>query len=133
VEFLSFDLEPQTQGTVDVQFQLNPDYSATGIIFKACELGNPFGISYLDFALAATSQSDIAFEETETNVLIDDGQALALGGLLRAEAESGDRTRIPVLTDIPVLGFLFEGERHQAQLENLIIILTPQIISDTEG
>ena len=133
VDFLNWDLEPQTPGTVNIQFQLNPQLISTGIIFKTCDLGVPFGTSYLDFALAATSQSNITFQETGTNVLINDGQTLTIGGLIRAEADANDRSRLPVLGDIPVINFLFQGEQHQAQLSDLIIILTPQILDDTHG
>jgi type II secretory pathway component GspD/PulD (secretin) len=132
VDFTNFDLQPQTSGTVDLQFTLSPEVTSTGVVFKLDPEGIPYGTSYMDFELAVTSNSNITFEETGTNILINDGQTLVIGGLLRAEAEANDRTRIPVLSDIPVINFLFQGEQHRAQLDNLLILLTPQIINDTE-
>jgi type II secretory pathway component GspD/PulD (secretin) len=133
VDFLDFDLQTVPEDTVDFQFILAPTVTSSGVIFKVCPLGNPYGTSYLDLSLAVTTLTgDVTFEETGDNVLIDEGHTLVIGGILRAEAEAGDRTRIPVLSNVPVISFLFQGEQHQAQVDNLLILLTPQIIADTE-
>lgn len=133
VNFLDFDLRTEPADTVDFQFILAPTVTSSGVVFKICPLGNPYGTSYFDLNLAVRAISTgVTLEASGDNVLSDDGETLVLGGTLRAEAEAGDRSRIPVLSDIPVISFLFQGERHQAQLDNLVIILTPQILADTE-
>ncbi len=133
VDFLDFDLRTVPEDTVDFQIILAPTVTSSGVVFKICPLGNPYGTSYFDLSLAVrASNAAVTLQATGDNVLIEDGQTLVLGGVLRAEAEAGDRTRIPVLSDIPVINFLFQGEQHQAQLDNLLILLTPQIIADTE-
>jgi len=133
VEFVDFDLQTEPADTVDFQFILIPEVTSDGVVFKVCPLGNPYGTSYFNLNLAVRALSPaVTMLETGTNVLLDEGQTLAIGGVIRAEAEAGDRTRIPVLSQIPVINFLFEGQEHQAQAENLLILLTPQIISDTE-
>ena len=133
VDFENFDLQPQTVGTVDFQFILVPEVTSDGVIFKVCPLGNPYGTSYLDLNLAVKPLTpEVTLQATGDNVLMEDGETLIIGGILRGEAEANDRTRIPILSDIPVINFLFQGEQHNAQLDNLLILLTPQIINDTE-
>ena len=133
VDLSNLDLQPETQGNVNFQFILVPTVTSDGIIFKICPLGNPFGTSYLDLNLAVKPLTpDVTLQATGDNVLMDDGETLVIGGLLRAEAEASDRSRIPVLSDIPVINFLFQGEQHDARMDNLLILLTPQILSDTE-
>jgi type II secretory pathway component GspD/PulD (secretin) len=133
VDVVDFDLQTDPADTVDFQFVLVPEVTSDGVIFKVCPLGNPYGTSYLDLQLAIKALNpEVTLQETGTNVLLDDGETLAIGGILRAEAEAGDRTRIPVLSDIPIINFLYQGEQHSAQAENLLILLTPQIINDTE-
>lgn len=133
VEFLDFDLQTEPADTVDFQFILIPEVTSDGVVFKVCPLGNPYGTSYFDLSLAIKALNPgVTMLETGTNVLLDEGQTLAIGGILRAEAEAGDRTRIPVISDIPMINFLYQGQEHQAQAENLLILLTPQIIADTE-
>lgn len=133
INFLDFDLQTDPADTVDFQFILVPEVTSDGVIFKICPLGNPYGTSYLNLNLAIRALNPgVTMLETGTNVLLDEGQTLAIGGILRAEAEAGDRTRIPVISEIPIINFLYQGEEHSAQAENLLILLTPQIISDTE-
>ena len=133
VEFVNFDLQTEPADTVDFQFILVPTVTSDGVIFKICPLGNPYGTSYFDLSLAVRAlNTGVTLQATGDIVLIDDGQTLVLGGILRAEAEADDRTRIPILSDIPVINFLFQGEQHNAQADNLLILLTPQIIADTE-
>lgn len=133
IKFLNLDAQPQVAADVNFTLTLDPNNISTGTIFKTCELGIPFGTSVLDFYLAVTTDSaDVTLQETGTNVLFNDGKGLILGQF-RAEAEAGDRTRLPLLGDVPVINFLFKGEQQQATLDSLIIILTPQIIDDTHG
>jgi len=134
LEFVDFDLQTDPADTVDFQFILIPEVTSDGVVFKLCPLGNPYGTSYFNLNLAIRALNPgVTMLETGTNILIDEGQTLAIGGIIRAEAEAGDRTRIPVISEIPLINFLYQGEQHQAQAENLLILLTPQIIDDTEG
>jgi type IV pilus assembly protein PilQ len=66
--------------------------------------------------------------EAIANVLVRDGETIVIGGIIkdtRATSESG----IPYLKDIPVLGWLFKNMRWQKDFEELIVFITPRIIS----
>jgi general secretion pathway protein D len=66
----------------------------------------------------------------KTNVLVEDGQILVLGGLIDdALAESVQK--VPGLGDIPILGNLFRYRKTQKEKRNLMIFLHPVILRDS--
>ena len=65
----------------------------------------------------------------ETTLITRSGQGIVLGGLIN-EAEAKRENKIPILGDIPLLGFLFkESMKDETTRSELIIILTPHIIN----
>jgi general secretion pathway protein D len=64
-----------------------------------------------------------------TTVTVDDQQTIVIGGLMRDEMITA-KTKIPVLGDLPVLGFLFRRSETEKRKANLLLILTPHIIRD---
>ena len=133
ISFNDFILQPQVNPAEDltITIQLTPNISSIGTIYKLDDVGVPYGRSRLDLNLMVTSPSDIKFRETPTTVLLEEGRALALGGII-LEADEDDRTRIPLLGEIPGIGFLYRGEERQLNMNEVIIVLTPQIIKDTD-
>jgi len=65
----------------------------------------------------------------ETDVLVDDGQIIVLGGLLEDSISDG-RSAVPVLGDIPVLGNLFRYDTRTRSKTNLMVFLRPHIVRD---
>ncbi len=65
----------------------------------------------------------------KTNVMIDDGEVVVLGGLLEDDMRESE-AKVPVLGNIPVLGALFRNTRDQIVKTNLMIFLRPQIVRD---
>lgn len=63
----------------------------------------------------------------KTNVLVDDGGILILGGLI-AEEVSDTKSKVPLLGDIPLIGFLFRTENTTKTKQNLMIFLRPSIL-----
>ena len=68
----------------------------------------------------------------ETNVLVDDGQIIVLGGLIE-DTVSETREGVPVLSDIPVLGGLFRYDKRQRGKTNLMVFLRPYVVRDAQG
>ena len=64
-----------------------------------------------------------------TNVLIDDGGIVVLGGLISDSHTKGD-TKIPVLGSIPLLGNLFKTRTAEGKKQNLMIFIRPKILRD---
>jgi type II secretory pathway component HofQ len=69
--------------------------------------------------------------QVETHVMIPSGNTLVLGGLMQDEVNS-QNTKVPILGDIPVLGYLFRLDSKSRNKGNLIIFITPTIVQDED-
>jgi general secretion pathway protein D len=67
----------------------------------------------------------------KTVVEVQDQQTVVIGGLIREKIDIGE-TKVPVLGDIPVIGWLFRSKRTQKTKTNLLLFLTPHVISGPE-
>ena len=65
--------------------------------------------------------------EIETTLVLNDGEIAVLGGLM-VEKEIKDENKIPILGDIPILGWLFKGSTVEKQKNNLLVFIKPTII-----
>lgn len=65
---------------------------------------------------------------TKTTVIVDDGQTIVLGGLIQDTSNDAE-TRVPFLSNLPLLGGLFRQTGVRSNKTNLLIFLTPHIIS----
>jgi general secretion pathway protein D len=65
----------------------------------------------------------------ESNVLVDDGQIVVLGGLLQDSLSSGE-DKVPLLGDVPLLGNLFRYGTRKRTKTNLMVFLRPTVIRD---
>ena len=62
-----------------------------------------------------------------TSIVIWDGQTVVMGGLIREEMTTV-KDKVPILGDIPVLGWLFRSEGHYSQKKNLLIFVTARLV-----
>ncbi len=67
--------------------------------------------------------------EAKTTVVIKDGQTVVIGGLID-ETENKTNYKVPILGDIPILGYLFRTTSRKLDKKNLYIFLTPHIIEN---
>jgi len=70
--------------------------------------------------------------EAETTIMVQDGATIVIGGLIKDES-SKSTNKIPLLGDIPFLGALFRSQSDDIQKKELVIFLTPRIITGTEN
>jgi hypothetical protein len=68
----------------------------------------------------------------KTSVVCADGDTIVLGGLVR-DVANDTVSKIPVLGDIPVLGWLFRSKQNESTKSNLLIFITPKIIRQYEA
>lgn len=68
--------------------------------------------------------------ELKTNILVKDGETVVIGGLFR-DIITTTRSQVPLLGDIPLIGLAFRGTSDTTQRQEVIIMLTPHIITDT--
>lgn len=111
---------------VGVQLDVKPQVSASGTIklFLRQEVSSIAGP-------VATNSSDLILNkrEIETTVTVDDGDILALGGLLD-DNERRTLEKIPLLGDIPLLGHLFQSKSKSRTKTNLMVFIRPTILRD---
>jgi general secretion pathway protein D len=68
----------------------------------------------------------------ETSIVVDDGDVIVLGGLLKDEYTDGD-DGVPGLSKIPVIGNLFSSKNRKRVKTNLMVFLRPVVIRNAEG
>lgn len=124
-------------------------YKDTGVILTVKPQINEGGLVYLDVSQEVSSagkitlragEENIAQEqvtinkrEVKTNLVVQDGNTIVIGGLIQDKA-TDNRSGIPLLSKIPVLGHLFGTTTKTNDRTELIIMLTPRVIkSQTEA
>jgi general secretion pathway protein D len=70
-----------------------------------------------------------AERKLKTQVVVHDQESVIIGGLIQ-EREVYTATKVPLLGDIPLLGYLFKYTTRQRRKMNLLILLTPYIVKD---
>ena len=68
----------------------------------------------------------------ESNVLVEDGAIVVLGGLL-SDDYAGNKSQVPSLGDIPGLGWLFKSETRSRTKSNLMVFLRPVVVRDANA
>ena len=96
------------------------------------EISNKVGDATFVFAGATVASPVIDTRTLDSNVLIKSGDTLAIGGLLQDETTKS-RTKVPLLGDIPVIGYLFQEKLNARTKRNLLVFVTPTIIDQTYG
>lgn len=79
-------------------------------------------------ASGATEANAVANRSIKTNVLVDSGNTLVMGGFYTAEKQDGS-TGFPVLKDIPIIGWLFGNDTHETDRSEIFFFVTPQILN----
>lgn len=67
--------------------------------------------------------------QLRTNILVKDGETIAIGGLFRDEIDT-TRYQVPLLGDIPFIGALFRGTNDTSVRKEVIVLLTTHIIEE---
>jgi type IV pilus assembly protein PilQ len=66
----------------------------------------------------------------ETQVLVDNGQTVVLGGVFE-QSQERSTDKVPFFGDIPVAGYLFRRDRNRDDKAELLIFLTPKLLQET--
>ena len=91
------------------------------------EISNKVADQPFTFAGATVTSPVIDTRSLDSNVLIKSGDTLAIGGLLQDEVTKA-RTKVPVLGDIPIVGYFFQEKLNARVKRNLLVFVTPTII-----
>ncbi len=87
-------------------------------------------VSSVDAATISSANGPTTNKRTiESNVLVDDGSVVVLGGLLQDDY-SGSNDKVPGLADVPFFGNLFKSESRKRKKTNLMVFLRPVVVRD---
>ena len=116
------------------------EYKDTGVILNVRPRVNPGGLVYLNVSQVVsapgvkdttTGNFPIQQREVATQVAVQSGQTVLLGGLIKEDDNTTD-TGIPGLNRIPVFGRLFGSTNRGRNRTELIVLITPRVISNGE-
>jgi MSHA biogenesis protein MshL len=118
---ISLDVTPQIDDAGNVMLHVHPTISRVTEKNKDIDLGTQ-GVFRLPLASSAVN-------ETDSIVRVKDGQIVAIGGLMKTELRD-ERTGLPVVGDLPVVGGLFRQTSTIVSKRELVIMLKPTIIHE---
>ena len=118
---ISLDVTPQIDDAGNVMLHVHPTISRVTEKNKDIDLGAQ-GVFRLPLASSAVN-------ETDSIVRVKDGQIVAIGGLMKTELRD-ERTGLPVVGNLPVVGGLFRQTSTIVSKRELVIMLKPTIIHE---
>jgi pilus assembly protein CpaC len=88
-------------------------------------------VSTLDFANGITLEGfripALTTRRAETDVELRDGQSFAIAGLLD-NTRQNDAAAIPILSKLPIIGYLFQSKAERAEETELMVLITPRLV-----
>jgi len=134
---------------VEIPYQEASSSGATSVSFKKAVLGltvtpqiTPDDRVLLDLQVNKDSRGaniglagggsipSINTQSVSTQVLVDNGETVVLGGVYEQTATEGV-TRVPLLGDLPLLGYLFRSKTKIDNRSELLIFVTPKILKES--
>ncbi|HAT33848.1 MAG TPA: type IV pilus secretin PilQ, partial [Janthinobacterium sp.] len=128
---------------IELPYQVATSSGATSITFKKANLRlevtpqiTPDGNIVLDVDVNKDSvgqQTTAGFaidtKHVKTQVMVENGGTVVLGGIYQ-QSENNTITKVPLLGDIPVVGYLFRSTNRNDAKTELLVFITPKIVAD---
>lgn len=106
-----------------LSLEATPNITPDGKIGLKLNISNGRPVASLDGQVA------IAEDSISTNVIVEDGQTLVLGGVFKNRNSTGVE-KVPFLGDLPYIGKAFRRDARRNEKEELLIFITPKLIND---
>ncbi len=132
----------------EIPYQQSTSSGATSVSFKKAELSldvtphiAPNGKITLkvdaqnnqpDYADALPSGIPITTQEVKSKLLVNNGQTVVIGGIY-TDTSTHNQSGVPVLKNIPLLGWLFKSEVHSVAKTELLVFITPEVIGGDDA
>ena len=113
---------------VGVSLQVTPTINEDGFITMAIR---PEISTVEDYYDARYSVPIVQKAYAETTVMVKDGETIIIGGMIE-EAKVSKMTQVPLLGSIPLLGIFFRSEAEVTRTREMVVFLTPRIITGAE-
>lgn len=112
------DITPEIDDNGMITLKVNPSLSETRQDITAADDGSTRDVP-----------PDLNRRQLSSVVSVRDGERVILGGLIQSK-DSINENKIPLLGDVPILGWLFKYEEKINTIEELVIVIEPHIIKD---
>jgi len=109
------DITPEISDDDTITLKINPSLSETRTALS-------------ENSSTRTMPPDLTRRQLSSVVTVKDGNRIILGGLINTK-NTTESNKVPILGDIPVLSYLFKYEEKVKQVQELVIIIEPHIIS----
>lgn len=129
-----------TNGTTTASGLSSVQYLNTGVTLDVKPRVNPGGLVYLEISQEVSNPGPVAAGATnppinqrqiQTQVAVQSGQTILLGGLIRDDQTDG-KSGVPLLSKVPVLRDLFGSTNRSKNRTELIVLITPRVISSVD-
>jgi type IV pilus assembly protein PilQ len=107
-----------------LELEVTPHITSDGRIFLDLSVSN----NRPDFSQSVQGQPAIQIKEAKTSALVDNGDTTVIGGVYAFET-SESRSSIPLLSKIPLLGYLFKNSGTKLTRNELLVFVSPRILS----
>jgi type IV pilus assembly protein PilQ len=128
---------------IELPYQVATSSGATSITFKKANLRlevtpqiTPDGNVMLDVEVNKDSKGDVTpagfainSQHVKTKVRVENGGTVVLGGIYQ-QTENSSATKVPLLGDLPLIGYLFKTTGRDTSKTELLVFLTPKIVAD---
>lgn len=117
---VTLDITPEIMDDTNILLKINPTSSsciATNCPLQTVQVA---GVAY-------NIAPNIAQKQLSSVVKAADGERIILGGLIK-DTTGTDSKKVPILGDIPILGYLFKQDVESKVMEEMVIVITPHII-----
>ena len=112
---------------VGVKLEVTPQVARDGML--RLHIMPEFGVLLERVTLATSNVPVVDTRKVDTIALIKDGQTVALGGLRKKDTVQ-QISKVPLLSEIPLLGVLFKFEGEKTIDSELVVFITPRIITE---
>ncbi len=120
---ISLDVTPQIDDTTNIMLHIHP--SVTNVTERTKQIGlGSLGSLTLPLASSTVNESD-------TLVRIQDGNIVAIGGLMQIESNRRS-SGLPGISDLPVLSTLFGNKANTGRKKEVVVLIKPTIIRDAQ-
>jgi type IV pilus assembly protein PilQ len=96
------------------------------------EISNKVQDFHFNFQGADVTSPIIDTRSLDSNVLIKSGDTLAIGGLI-SDQVTKSKTKVPLLGDMPIVGYAFQSHTNERHKRNLLVFVTPTILDQRYG
>ncbi|WP_018609059.1 pilus (MSHA type) biogenesis protein MshL [Uliginosibacterium gangwonense] len=120
---IALDVTPQIDDDNLITLHIHPMVSKVTTVSQTINLGSTIGTFVIPLASSAVSEMDSV-------VRAQDGQMIALGGLIKQSTNNTD-DQVPGIGALPIVGNLFKQKSHEVERRELVILLKPTVIQSS--